>query len=92
MASNTAVGDIRVKGLGRQKRNALAAKAKRLGMTSEAYVKQLVEEDLAISHEARTKTFTQIMGPGREIDETELDQLVDRARTEHHARKVKKGR
>ena len=89
---NTTARDIRVKGLGRQKRNALAAKAKRFGMTADAYVKHLVEEDLAISQEARTRTFAELMGPGREVDEAELDKLVDRARTEHHARKGRKGR
>src|SRR5438270_3262295 len=36
-----------------------AQKASRLGITPEKYVKQLVEENLAVSEEARTKTFAQ---------------------------------
>ncbi len=82
MATTTA--DIRIKGLGRKKLVELTRNASRLGMTPVRYVKQLVEEDLAFSRAARRKTFVELLGPGREVDEAELDKLVDRARTEHH--------
>ncbi len=64
--------------------SALTNRAKRLGMTPEGYVKQLVEEDLAIAQEARTKTFAEILGPGTEVDEAEVDRLVELAKTQHH--------
>jgi len=89
MAAATA-HSLEVKGLGRCKLDELARKARRLGLTPEKYVKRLVEEDLAISHEARTKTFAEIMGPGQEVDEEELDRLVERAKTRHHERASKR--
>ena len=45
-----------------------------------------MEEDLAIDRAARTTTLADIVGPGRQIDEDELDRLVDEARTRHHQR------
>jgi hypothetical protein len=90
MATTTA--DIRIKGLGRKKLNELAQNANHLGMTPGRYVKQLVEEDLAISRAARRKTFVEILGPGREVDEAELDMLVDRARTEHYRKTTRRKR
>ena len=81
---------LQLKGLGRQKLGELSRKAKRLGLTPEKYLKRLVEEDLAISHEARTKTFAQIMGPGEDVDEQELDRLVESAKARHHEKTTKK--
>ena len=83
---------IQVKGLGRHKIDKLAQKAKRLGMTPERYIKQLVEEDLAISDEARTKSFAEIMGPGKDIDEDEIDSLVEKAKTQNHIKTARKKR
>jgi hypothetical protein len=85
MATATAK-PLQVNGLGRHKLDELTQKARRLGLTPEKYVKRLVEEDLAVSHEARTKTFAQIMGTSQETDEEELDRLVERAKTRHHER------
>ena len=88
--------ELRLKGLGQQKLNALTAKAKRLGMTPERYVRQLVEEDLAMDVEAREKSFAELMAPVREdfrksgMSEAELDEIVDRARTRHHERNSRK--
>jgi len=62
----------------------LASKAKRLGMSPERYVRQLIEEDLALDRKAKTTTFAQLMGPGRTVDEAILDRVVDEARTRHH--------
>jgi hypothetical protein len=70
--------------------NELAQNARRLGMTSEQYVKQLVEDDLAISRKARTTTFEQLLGPGRDVDEAELDRLVEAARNRHYQEKSKR--
>ena len=83
---------IQLKGLAREKLDALKRKAKHMGMSPASYVKWLVEKDVAISEEARTRTFAEIMGPGRVMDEDELDALVEKAKAEHHARVSKKKR
>lgn len=92
MATTAIPTSLHLKGLGRQKMRALAEKAQRLGMTPERYLKQLVEEDLAIVREARAKSFEQILGPGRQVDEDELDRLVEQARNEHHRRVTRRKR
>jgi len=83
---STTAGILEVRGLGKQKMSELAAQASRLGMTPGQYVKNLVEENLAIAREARTKTFAEIMGTSREVDESELDQLVKKAKARYHRR------
>jgi hypothetical protein len=91
--ATTAADTLQVKGLGRHKLDELTLRARRLGMTPEKYVKRLVEEDLAISAEARGMTFAEIMGTGRKVDEEELDRLVEKARVRHHVvRATKKKR
>ena len=62
----------------------LASKDQSLGLTPERYVQKLIEQDLALDRKARNTTFAELMGPGREVDEAELDRLVDEARTRHH--------
>lgn len=86
----TATASLEVKGLGKHKMAELTSKAKRLGMTPERYVRALVEEDLALDRQAKSTTFAKLMGSGREVDETELDQLVEQARTRHHQRMSRK--
>lgn len=81
---------LQLKGLGRQAMSELARKAHRLGMTPERYVRELVREDLALDRKAKTTTLAEIVGPGRRIDENELDRLVDEARTRHHRRATRK--
>jgi hypothetical protein len=81
---------IHLKGLGSRAMNDLTAKAKRLGMTPDRYVKQLVEDDLALDRNAKTTSLSGLMGPGLPIDEAELDKLVDAARTRHHRRSATK--
>ena len=75
---------IQVPRLGKQRMAELTRKANSLGMTPERYVQTLIEEDLALDRKARSTTFAELMGPGREVDEAELDRLVDAARTRHH--------
>jgi hypothetical protein len=81
---------LAVRGLGKRKMSELAEQAERLGMTPERYVKHLVEENLAIAREARTKTFAELSEPGRKIDEAELDKLVEESKIRHHRRATKK--
>ena len=68
----------------------LIRKAKRSGMTPQRYIQQLIEEDLALDQKARTTTFAELMGPGRDVDEAVLDRVVDEARTRHHNNRRRK--
>ena len=83
-------GILHLKGLGKRQIAEVAARASRLGMTPEKYLKHLVEEDLAISHEAKTTTFAELKGPERQADEEEIDRLVEAAKTKHHRRVMRK--
>jgi hypothetical protein len=82
---------LQVKGLAKRQMAAVAERAGRLGMTPERYLRHLVEEDLAISREAKTTTFAELMGPGRVVDEQELDRLVEAAKAKYHRRTSRKG-
>jgi hypothetical protein len=89
MAANT-LSEIRVRGLGRQNLKELAQRAKQLGTTPQGYIKQLVKDDLAISIEARTRSFAEIMGSTNAVDEDEVDRLVDQAKTRYFQKTSKK--
>jgi len=86
-----ATATLQLKGLGQKAMTQLASKAKELGMTPERYVRELVEEDLALDRKAKTTTLSELMGPGRAVGEGELDELVEAARTRNHRRNVKRG-
>jgi hypothetical protein len=77
---------ITLTGLGKKRFEELRTRAKRMGMTPDRYVSELVAQDLAMERKVRTTSIRQIMGPGRSVDEAELDELVEAAREEHHAR------
>jgi predicted ATPase with chaperone activity len=81
---------LEVNGLGRQAMSELTEKAKRLGITPERYVKDLVREDLELDRKVRTTTIREVMGPGQVVDEAELDRLVEKARVRHHRRTARK--
>jgi hypothetical protein len=77
-------------GLTKRKMAAALERAKRLGMTPQKYLQHLVEEDLAVSHRAKNSTFEHLLGPGREVDEAELDRLVEVARSSNQKPKSKR--
>jgi hypothetical protein len=77
---------LELKGLGRKAMTQLAGKAKRLGMTPERYLRELVREDLALDQKAKATTISELMGRGQDVDEAELDKLVDGARSRHQRR------
>jgi hypothetical protein len=81
---------LELKGLDKQTIAQLSTKAKRLGVTPERYVKRLVVEDLQMDELARTRTLSELLGHGHEVDEGELDRLVERARNRHHQRVIRK--
>jgi ABC-type uncharacterized transport system ATPase subunit len=86
-----AISTIQVKGLPKRKMAELAQRANRLGMTPDRYLKHLIEEDLAISQEARTKTFAELITPSSDVDEREIDELVEAAKTKYRRRASRKG-
>ena len=73
--------EFRVKALGKQKMAAVVERARRLGMTPQRYLKHLVDQDLAISEQARSTNFEDLVGPGQAEDETNIDRLVEGAKT-----------
>jgi hypothetical protein len=75
-----------IKGLGKQKAAAVIARAKRLGMAPQRYLRHLVEEDLAVSERARSSSFKELLGPGEPADEGEVDRLVEDAKTRYRRR------
>lgn len=81
---------LRINGLPKRKMAELTAKARRLKLTPAAYVKRLVEEDLALDREAKSRSLAEVFGPGRHVDEQELDRLVDEARSRHYQRTKKR--
>ena len=82
---------LEVRGLGKQKTAKLVARVKRLGMSPQGYLKHLVEEDLAVSERAKTSSFEELLGPGREVDEAEVDRLVEEAKAAHYREKPRRG-
>jgi hypothetical protein len=83
---------LQVKGIGKQKMAAVIARAKQLGMTPQRYLRHLVDEDLAVSERAKRTPFEQLLGEGAPVDESELDRLVDRARTRYHEKRGRMAR
>ena len=82
--------NVRLTGFDKQRKAQVAARARQLGLTTDDYIKRLVEEDLAISHEAKTTTFAQLLGPGRDVDEREVDRIVDAAKARYRRRASKR--
>ena len=88
--ATTQTATFQVRGLGKRKAEKLVARAKRLGITPQGYLKHLLEEDLAISDRAKTQSFEELLGPGREVVESEVDVLVEKGKVTHHRGKSKK--
>jgi hypothetical protein len=57
--------ELTVSGLPRAQAGALRKKAKRLGMTPEAYVKELIAEDIELDVIASTQSFAKLAAPFR---------------------------
>jgi len=88
--ATTQTATFQVRGLGKKKAEKLVARARRLGMTPQGYLKHLLEEDLAISDRAKTRSFEELLGRGRQVDEAEVDRLVEEGKVAHHRAKSKK--
>lgn len=85
--------EVRVAGLGRPKLAAIRKKARKLGLTPEAYVKQLIDNDLELDHLTATRSLSELSSPIREAfkhsSEEEIGRLVDASRSRHR-RKLSK--
>ena len=87
---------IQVSGLGKQQVAGLRKQAKTLGLSTETYVKRLIEDGLILEHRARSESFDELTAPLRSefkksgMKGEELDTLVDAARTRHQQRSRKK--
>lgn len=72
--------ELTVSGLPRAQAGALRKKAKRLGVTPEAYVKGLIAEDLELDRAASTQTFAELAAPFRKalagLPHREIDALA----------------
>jgi hypothetical protein len=79
-----ATPSIQLRKFSARKRAALLRRAKDLGMTPSAYVQHLIDADLKLEHEARTKSLWELGAPLTKalqgLSEDELDDLVDKAR------------
>jgi hypothetical protein len=68
----------------------LIVEAERVGLPPEDYAKRLVENGLAAMRQAASMTLAEIMKPVRRaaeaVSESEIMELVDRARSDHHRR------
>ena len=87
---------IQVSGLGKQQVAALRKQAKTLGLSTETYVKRLIEDGLTLEHRARSESFEELTAPLRSefrksgMSGEELDRLVDAARTRQQQRRRRK--
>ena len=68
-----------------RKISAVRRRAQALGLTPEEYLRQLIENDLAVSSRARTTSLDELAAPFREalagLSGEELDRRVKAART-----------
>lgn len=76
--------EFRVNNLPRRQATALKRKAERLGVTTEDYLKQLIEDDLALDLAAKSTSLDELAAPFRKalkgVSDAELDRIVEKAR------------
>lgn len=69
-----------VSGLSKSTASALGTKARRRGLTVDAYVKELIAEDIELDRIARTKTFAELSMPFQKafagLSDSDLDALA----------------
>ena len=90
----TATAIFRVPGIGRAQLAALRRHARRVGMSTDAYVARLILDDLKIETLVASKTAQELSAPFREafneLTEDEIGDVVERARARHQ-RHLSKG-
>jgi len=87
---------LRVDDLPARKMSALKRKARRVGLTPAKYLRQWIEDDLALDRKAQTTSFEELAKPFQKafegVPEEELDRLVDEARGKHRSDSSRRGR
>lgn len=82
----TASTVLRVDNLPVRQVSALKRKAEKLGLAPADYVRQLIEDDLAMDRTARTSSLDKLAAPFRKafrgLGEDELDRMVNAARAQ----------
>ncbi|MGA2232379.1 MAG: hypothetical protein ABSH22_15905 [Tepidisphaeraceae bacterium] len=75
---------LQVNNLAPRQASAVKRKAERLGLSVEDYIKQLIEDDLALDNKAQSTSLDELAKPFRKalkgIGDDELDGIVSRAR------------
>lgn len=83
----TASSVLKLDKLPARQASALRRRARTLGLTPVDYVKQLIQDDLALDQKARSSSLDELAAPFRkalgDVPETELDQMVHAARARH---------
>lgn len=80
---------LKATGLSRQEIAEVTTRAKRSGLSPEQYLREVIEDHLAIAREAKVKTLAQLSTHMRRdfarsgMTEAELDSIVERAKTKH---------
>jgi hypothetical protein len=81
--ATTAMG-LRISDLSRRKASALKRKAERMGLSPGDYVKQLIEDDLALDQKAQTTPLEELAAPFRKalkgVSEGAIAQIVAKSR------------
>ena len=81
----SAVTELRISDLPKRQASAVKRKAQRMGLSVEEYVKQLIEDDLALDEKARSTPFDELAAPFRKAfkgaTEREIAEVVAQARS-----------
>jgi hypothetical protein len=81
----SAVTELRIGDLPKRQASALKRKAERMGLSTDEYVKQLIEDDLALDQKAQTTSLEVLAGPFRKAlkgaSEEEVANIVAKTRS-----------
>lgn len=76
--------ELRISDIPKRQASALKRKAQRMGLSTGDYVKQLIEDDLALDQRARSTPLAELAAPFRKAmkgaSEAEIAQIVAKAR------------
>ena len=85
MSAPATLTELRISDLPKRHASALKRKARRLGLSPGDYVKQLIEEDLALDRKAQSTPLHELATPFRKAlagaSEEEIAQIVAKARS-----------
>jgi hypothetical protein len=87
----SAATQLRISDLPRRQASALKRKAQRLGLSAGDYVKQLIEDDLALDEKAQSTSLAELAAPFRKAlkgaTEDEIAAIVGKARSRQRRRR-----